>query len=350
MAGGFSKQGKLRLIIAALILAAAVAGGFTWYFGYYTKTPEYSVRMMQEAVAKHDQEKFARYVNVENLVNTSCDALFEGIMDADASMNDAQRNAVAGYMDFFKAPLRAGFTSVIKDFVKTGEWGGNAGGTAALSVDSDVVVNKAGLKNITFRGIEGIEQNKEDSTAVVSACVFPEDVGQEFVLKGLLKKTEDGFWRLEEISNFREFIRFIAVSRQGRVKAYVEETDRIMQAHDAAIHELDKKFVDIVQTGNLSQDATRMALRKVMLEEILPDWQKRHEELAAVEVPQAAQTLHRLRLHICELRESYAKIYAEWLETKAAPTIRKANEMRRDVKEMESEAKRIREQMRAKGL
>ena len=68
MAGGFSKQGKLRLIIAALILAAAVAGGFTWYFGYYTKTPEYSVRMMQEAVAKHDQEKFARYVDVENLV------------------------------------------------------------------------------------------------------------------------------------------------------------------------------------------------------------------------------------------------------------------------------------------
>ena len=207
-----------------------------------------------------------------------------------------------------------------------------------------------GSPYISAMHLEGIEQNKEDGTAVVSACVFPEDVGQEFVLKGLLKKTEDGFWRLEEISNFREFIRFIAVSRQGRVKAYVEETDRIMQAHDAAIHELDKKFVDIVQTGNLSQDATRMALRKVMLEEILPDWQKRHEELAAVEVPQAAQTLHRLRLHICELRESYAKTYAEWLETKAAPTIRKANEMRRDVKEMESEAKRIREQMRAKGL
>ena len=350
MAGGFSKQGKMRLMIALFIIAAAAAGGLAWYFGYYTKTPEYSVRMIQEAVEKHDQEKFARYVNVENLVNTSCDSLFEGLMDADSSLNDAQRSAVSGFADLFKAPLRAGFTSVIKDFVNTGVWGGNAGSKAALSVDSDVVVNKAGLKNITFRGLEGIEKDKEEGTAVVSARVYPEDVGQEFVLKARLQRTEDGFWRLEEISNFRDFIQLIAASRKGMLKAYVEETDRIMMKHDSAIHEMDKKFVDIVQTGNLGQDTTRMALRKIMLESILPDWQKRHEELAAVEAPQAAQTLHRLRIHICELEEAYAKTYAEWLETKSSATIRKANELRRNAKEMEGEAKRIREQMRAKGL
>ena len=350
MAGGFSKQGKLRLVIAVLIIAIAAAGSGAWYFGYYTKTPEYSLRMMQAAVASHDQAKFDRYVDAEHLVNTSCDALFEGLMDSDASLNDSARSAVSGFADLFKAPLRAGFNSVLKDFVQTGTWGAKASEVGAVSVDSDVVLNKAGLKNITFRAIDGIEKNDDEGTAVVSARIFHEDVGQEFVLKGLLRKTEDGIWRLEEISNFREFIQFIAASRQDKLKDYVALTDEIMRKHHTVIHELDKKMVDTIQLGNLGQDNIRQTLKRIMTEEILPEWQKCHEELKAVEVPQAAQTLHRLRLHICELEENYAKTYAEWLENKSAATIRRANEMRRDAKEMENEAERMRSQMRAKGL
>ena len=38
----------LTVLVTILIVAC---GGAGWYFGVYTKTPEYAVRMIEEAVA-----------------------------------------------------------------------------------------------------------------------------------------------------------------------------------------------------------------------------------------------------------------------------------------------------------
>ena len=50
--------------------------------------------------------------------------------------------------------------------------------------------------------------------------------------------------------------------------------------------------------------------RQIMEQDILVDWQERKNELSAVSVPRSMQSLHQLRLKICDLHIAYAQGYA----------------------------------------
>ena len=78
--------------------------------------------------------------------------------------------------------------------------------------------------------------------------------------------------------------------------------------------------------------------RQIMEQDILSDWQERREELAAVTVPRTMQSLHQLRLKICDLHIAYAQGYAAWMTDKNAVTIRAAENNLRQADVLEIEA------------
>ena len=337
MALNFSRQGRLRLIIAVVIVALGVASGGYWYFGHYTKTPAYSLRMIQEAIQAHDQKQFERYVDVDSIVDNASDALLEGMMDADHSLSEDARATISGFAAMFREPLRASFKNVIIEYVRTGEWGGQSG-EDSVAIDSNVILTRTGLKSVDFRRIDSLEQDEEAGTATIGLRVYQEEVDGEFVLKAQMIRTASGLWQVKEITNFRDFITLIMKARQTQLKTYLEATDAILARHEANVKSADRKLVETLHRGSLGDTATRQAMKKIVQEEILPDWKQREAELDAVPAPQAAQVLQRLRRRICEARIRYAEAYAEWLDTKSAATIHQANELLKEATTLENEA------------
>lgn len=342
----FSKQGKLRLLIAFAIAILGLAGGGYWYFGYYTKTPVYSLRMIQEAVAAHDETQFMRYVDVDTVAASASDALLSGMMDADHSLSEASRATLSGFTAMFRDPLRDSFKGILLSCVRTGTWGGQVSG-AGTPIDADVILSRAGLKAIAFYGVSSLEQDEEGGTATVGLRVYQEEIDDEFVFKVQFLRTESGLWQAKEIKNFREFIALVMKARQEQLKGYLTAADAILTRHEAIIRAADKKLVETLQRGSLSDTTTRQAMKKIMEEEILPDWHQREEELQTLSVPMQAQSLQRLRLRICAAQIQYGEAYAEWLDTKSADVVRKANELLKEAKTLEHEEK-VLHQMQAK--
>ena len=338
MAVHFSKQGKLRLGLALVIAALGLFGGGYWYFGYYTKTPTYSLRMIQEAVAAHDETQFMRYVDVDAVVASASDALLEGMMDADRSLSEASRATISDFTAMFRDPLRDSVKGILLSCVRTGTWGGQVSG-AGTPIDADVILSRAGLKTIDFRGVAFLEQDVDGGTATVGLQVYQEEADEEFVFNVQMVRAASGLWQAKEITNFRAFISLVMKARQAQLQDYLAAAAAVMDRHEAIIRAAERKLVETLQRGSLGDTATRQAMKKIMEEEILPDWQKREEELQTISVPVQAQSLQRLRLRICAAQIQYAEAYAEWLDTKSAATVRKANELLKEAKTLEHEAK-----------
>ena len=334
-----SLSGKWKAILAVLLAVIAVIGGSAlWYYGYYTKTPEYAVRMIEEASASHDAVKFERYVDVRKISEKVGDEFLEGVMDSDRAMTEEARSAVSNFAQIFKASVSKSFEDAIREYVRTGEWGG-------LSPDAQLILDKAGLYQAEPRGVEGLEKNAEEGKATLGLRLYQKEAADEFVLKVRLAKGQDGIWRAEEIANFRDFIAFVMKARKEQFRAYLKTTEDILRGHEERINAADKKLVDILHSGSMGDMNVRRQMRAVMAEEILPDWQLRRSELEKIDPPTAAQTLHRLRLRICDMRISYAIRYAEWLETKKAADIQEANEILKEARTLEQEAETMTHRM-----
>lgn len=337
---GLLGQIRMKLFLAAaLLLLAAILGG-VWYFSFYTKTPDYSIRMIQTAIEKHDLAQFQKYVDVDHLLDTSCDALMEGIIDSERPMSDEARVAMSGFTKMFKAPLVTSFKGAVNQYIVSGTWGGDASKEAdqGIPIDSDVVLSKSGLKDTSFRKIDYIAVDKEAGTAVAAVRVFQQDAASEFVLEVQFVQAGNGVWRASEITNFHEFIVFVMKARQVQLQKYVEDTTAIMERHDQVADANDRKVTEILSSGSLGNRETRAALKLLMQEAVIPDWTERRTELEDVDVPAAAQTLQKVRLRICDLHIAYAEGYAAWMDDKQAVTIRNADTKLKAAKTLEHEA------------
>ena len=98
------------------------------------------------------------------------------------------------------------------------------------------------------------------------------------------------------------------------------------------------RLYSVLGAGALGSQATRDMARQIMEQDILTDWQERKDELAAVSVPRSMQSLHQLRLKICDLHIAYAQGYASWMTDKNAATIRSAESSLRQAEVLEVEA------------
>ncbi len=119
-----------------------------------------------------------------------------------------------------------------------------------------------------------------------------------------------------------------------------------MAQHDAVIAESQQRITAILAGGTLGNDSIRSQVKKVS-EEQVADWQSRKAELEAMEVPDAAGSLHRLRLKICDSRIEAAANYAKWMDDKKAATIRASDNSMKIAKTLEKDAELLTKQVNA---
>ena len=343
-----SRQWKIRLFLLIFLLTAAAAGGIFWYVSYYTKTPDYAIQMIQASLEKHDREKFQKYVDLDTLLDGSADALMQGLIDTDRPMPEDARAAVSGFTKMFKAPLVTSFKGLINQYVSTGQWGSDESKAVdqGIPIDSDLVLEKSGLKEMSYRKIDYVAVDKEAGTAVAGVRVYQQEAADEFVLEIKFVQAANGVWRASEIVNFHDFIVFVMQARREHMQKYLDDTVPLKARHDKAVQAIEQRITDTLAGGTLGSQDTRSALKKIMQEEMVPEWTQYKNELSTVEVSDAAQTLQRLRLRICDLRIAYAEGYAAWMDDKKATTIREADKSLKQAKTLEQEAGVLAAQMK----
>ena len=234
------------------------------------------------------------------------------------------------------------------NYVEYGSWTNQKSDDNSVNglVDADMIVNRIGLPSIEFQKLDSMAVDKEEGTALAKVRVLQTDSNEEFVLDVELCQQEDGLWQVYEIVNFKDFIEKLQNIRQQQVKAYLEESSQLMAQHDAVIAERQQKITAILAGGTLGNDSIRSQVKKVS-EEQVADWQSRKAELEAMEVLDAACSLHRLRLKICDARIEAAANYAKWMDDKKAATIRASDNSMKIAKTLEKDAELLTKQVNA---
>lgn len=345
---GFMQSIKKRLIALGVVLVLLAAAGGYWYVDIYTKTPEYTLKMVQEAVSDHNKEKLEKYVAVDHLLDTASDDMLDGLIQAMVPATGDTREAVSNLSRMFKTPVVTSLRTAVMNYVEYGSWTNQKSDDNSVNglVDADMIVNRIGLPSIEFQKLDSMAVDKEEGTALAKVRVLQTDSNEEFVLDVELCQQEDGLWQVYEIVNFKDFIEKLQNIRQQQVKAYLEESSQLMAQHDAVIAESQQRITAILAGGTLGNDGIRSQVKKVS-EEQVADWQSRKAELEAMEVPDAAGSLHRLRLKICDSRIEAAANYAKWMDDKKAATIRASDNSMKIAKTLEKDAELLTKQVNA---
>ena len=345
---GFMQSIKKRLIASGVVLVLLAAAGGYWYVDIYTKTPEYTLKMVQEAVSDHNKEKLDKYVAVDHLLDTASDDMLDGLIQAMVPATGDTREAVSNLSRMFKPPVVTSLRTAVMNYVEYGSWINQKSDDNSVNglVDADMIVNRIGLPSIEFQKLDSMAVDKEDGTALAKVRVLQTDSNEEFVLDVELCQQQDGLWQVYEIVNFKDFIEKLQNIRQQQVKTYLEESSQLMAQHDAVIAESQQKITAILAEGTLGNDSIRSQVKKVS-EEQVADWQSRKTELEAMEVPDAACSLHRLRLKICDAHIEASANYAKWMDDKKAATIRASDNSMKIAKTLEKDAELLTKQVNA---
>lgn len=333
-----SKMMKFKLIVVLLLVIAMLFGGAWWYFHIHTKTPEYALQQVETSLTKHDLDRFHRYVDLDALLDASYDDFMAGLVLSDTAGSEEEKAAIGDFTQMLKAPLLTSFKSAVEQYVTTGAWPG-AGSGSGTALDASQFLEKSGLAELEYRGLDGLTKDEEKGRATAEIRVFQQEVDDEFVFDVELTKQDDGDWRVTRVANVKEFASFLAQSRQAKLRAYADAANAIIAKHNETMMKAQEDFTTTLAAGSLGNQQTREALKTLMQDTVVPDWQQRKEELSAIEVPAAAQSLQKLRLKICDLHIAYAQGYADWMTDKKAATLRDAERQLTQARTLEQEEK-----------
>lgn len=334
-----SAKMKLRIFIAALIVVIIVIGGSIGYFNFYVKTPEYTLKAVQDAVENHDIDEFNRYVDVDNVVAGVTNNMLDAIIASQSNLPEEAKVAMNSLATMFKAPLVASINDGLTTFVKTGNWETtDVKDSQGAMIDSKMVLDQTGLMGISFSGIDYINIDEENGTAQAGIKVEQSEIGQPFVFKITLEEQPDGYWKVVSVDNFADFIKALQAGRQKYIADYLNQTATLLSDKEKILTENEAKLNATLKSGVLGNDKSRMELKLSIEENILPQLKQLQAVLQEVEVPKVAETLHNLQLKTCESKIAYYENYAKWLENKDIKTLREATDNMKKANTMEHEA------------
>ena len=331
-----SRAMRVKIVCAMLLGVLLVFAGLFWYFRIYTKTPEYALRSIESSLEQHDEALFLRHVRLDDVLNSGYDDFMMGTMDAE--FGHSHESAAA--LEDFSRMLKPAFIKMLQDAVHTrlttGAWPSVT--PAEDGGDTENILSRIGVRDLEFREISNLTLHEDTQTAEADILVHQGEADTDFTFKILLKPSEDGDWQVISIQNLNEYAGVLEQARRRRIAAYLEESNAIIERHDQTSAAAQLRLYSTLGSGALGSQATRDMARQIMEQEILVDWQERKNELEAISAPRSMQSLHQLRLKICDLHIAYAQGYAAWMTDKNAATIRAAENSLRQAEVLEVEA------------
>ena len=313
------RRTKIAAGVGTALLAAAIAGGGYYYFHMRTDTPDYAIKAVSRSIEKHDLKEFHRVVNVDSVLNSGYDGFIDGVTSFDSSMTPEARESIRNFTQMLRAPLIISLKAAIDAYVSTG----NVNTQEHIGVAE--MVQRMGLNDIEVRGVKNIQRNDaNENEAFADLVIFQKELDRDFPIQVLMTRTEDGYWQIVRVQNFKDFVSQINQVRRANIDEYLAKSTEINIRHELALREAEKKYGAILSVGSLGQDKTRAELKTLMSDVVKKDWEERKQELFSLHVPKDAETLHNLYMRICDLSIGYADDFAKWMDDKNALTIKTA--------------------------
>lgn len=180
------KKKKKRLIIGGII-AAVLACGLGWYELYYTRTPQYAVKLIQKSVNKHDIMTFQEHTDLPKVVK-------KGYKDVRQAQWEA--GTIPEYTEDDETEYEKHTEELIHNGVLTGDWTDSYKKTEP---DKALLVDWTALK---VKDIKPGANYGQD--ALVNLQLENPSVGTDQLVLHM-SKNEKGDWQLVEITNLKGY-------------------------------------------------------------------------------------------------------------------------------------------------
>ena len=218
--------------ITIIVLSLALMAGAAFYFFYWLKSPQYSLKLIRDAVQRHDAVTFEKYVDVNNLNSRAIDDM----VTATISPEDAQNPLLSTMVLMVKNTALPHFNSQMRTYVATGSFAPSQQNDEGQQIAA-LAATRTGLENLTFQGVDNAE--RKNDMATVTCTMRDTKLAQDFKVKLLMQRLPDQTWRLEEIANLSEFL----VAHDDAVSAKLSKLNEPISA------EIDSK-VQVIKDGS----------------------------------------------------------------------------------------------------
>ena len=276
-------------------LCVAVAlGTAAWYFGFFSRTPEYALEQAKLAWQERDGEKFKRYVNLGVLTSRAYDDLTIDLFAYDSTLTPQSKVMFEKFYILIKPQLAQGTEETIMRRLTEGSWtlpeGADILKGRQLGIDYERFLERSQLRNTTFLKVGKVDRH--GSTALAEVKVREDYTQTDFTLVLSMEKAADGHWQVAYIKNYKHYLDTIAPLQNKDIADYIEATRGIVTACNEKLRDQQIKFQSLTDTaaGKLT-DYQKKHLRKLLTQEVIPTLQDRQARLDQVEVPKGARYL-----------------------------------------------------------
>jgi len=187
------------------------------YFFYYTKTPAYSIYIVQKAIEQHDWETFADHVDTDHVLSSAFDDILEESR-SDAEAANMAKNLTEPFLQILKPGLVDSLQDCLHDYIEAGNYETNLQDMdirQRLNLEDmkkDTDLNFVRYKNVLYT------KKSDNGNPVVGIVVTDSVLKQSFVLDLAMRKNLDGSWKIIKILNLKEYIRAIKKARQEKLQ------------------------------------------------------------------------------------------------------------------------------------
>ena len=206
-------QKRVLYIVGLLVLICIALGG--WYNLYYIKTPEYSINIIQEAIKKHDVDRFKKHVDLDSVVAHTVDDYMAVKQKNSKDKDEFGIELVAA--------LKPQITTMLKDeivsIVDTGSWEVDE---SSKIVDKEIVISDINLKGVNVKKVSYVK-NEGDFPHLGVEIETPA-LPDAYIMDFEMKKNDDGSWRITRITNFDEYTQKIIDQKKEDLKQYIADT------------------------------------------------------------------------------------------------------------------------------
>lgn len=307
-----------RRLSLVIFLLAVMIGSALWYFFFYIRTPEYSLAQLQTAIAEHDGETFARYVNQELLASRAYDDLTVDLFAYDSELTPQTKAMFEKFYILIKPQMAAGLETTALNRVTAGSWllpdGTDILKGRQLGIDFERFLERSQLRNTTLVSIGKVEHNGQNATAELN---IREDYTQtDFTLVAVMEQADDGHWQIAYLKNYKAYLDLISPLQNRDIASYIADTKEIVNNSNETFAVLKSHFKRLghSKNGYLSKQQ-KQKLQSLIAEDIIPNLQERQAQLDAVAIPAGAQYLARQRQQATETSVKAWQHYIRGLQT-----------------------------------
>jgi hypothetical protein len=191
---------RKKLGISIGIIFILIVGCLIGYFGYYVKTPEYSLGIIKTSIQKHDWETFSKHVDSDQLLSSAYDGFVGYALD---KANDDTIKAFAGsFIVMMKPGVVKEMNNNLKRYVETGDAQGNHESKDKAVEAADNLKKQTNFDRDEYKGIAYTKKN--DNIAVVGLKIYDKQLTKEFIVDLKMRELSDGTWQVIEWSNAKE--------------------------------------------------------------------------------------------------------------------------------------------------